>query len=48
MNQSDDELDAIQARIDADLKEAKALKVVAGPRTFSTLVGGGETATFVW
>jgi len=29
-------------------KEAKALKVVAGPRTFSTLVGGGETATFVW
>jgi len=26
MNQSDDELDAIQARIDADLKEAKALK----------------------
>lgn len=29
-------------------KEEKDVKVVAGPRTFSTSVGGGETATFVW
>jgi len=29
-------------------KEGKDLKVVAGARTFTTSVGGGETATFVW